>query len=114
MRKVTRTGLMALTLAAPLAVASMLSTNSPVYSQELTLGQGLMMVQGDMDPRRMLDRGGPMGVMRSLAGMMDPSRMIGLGSMADMDEQQMREMMDRCDEMMERYTQHEDQTGGRQ
>lgn len=113
MRYTNKGSLKVLAAAAPLAAATMLSVNSPAHSQQFMLGQSLMMVQGDMDPGRMMGRGGPMGIMRGLADM-DPSRMMARGGMADMDEQQMREMMDRCDEMMERYTQDEDQSGARQ
>ena len=114
MRYTNKGSLKALAAAAPLAAATLLFVNSPAHSQQFMLGQSLMMVQGDIDPGRMMGRGGPMGMMRSLSGMMDPGRMMGRGGMADMDEQQMREMMDGCDEMMERYTQDEDQSGARQ
>ena len=98
----TRTGLIALSIAAPIAAAIALFSNATAQGGELQRSPAFLMAQADTT-----DQDGMMG-QGDMGGMMGQGDM---GGMMDM-MQQMSRMMATCNKMMETTLDDEQRSGG--
>ena len=96
----TRTGLIALTVALPLASAATLFPNAPVQGGQFLLSPALLMAQSETAEGEGMMGQGEMDGMGGMMGQDEEGGMGGMGGMMNM-MQQMSRMMETCNEMME-------------
>ena len=106
MRTNTRSGLIALVIAAQMVAGAALLSNAPALGGQFLLSPTVLMAEAETTEQGgMMGQGGMGGMMNR--GEMDQGEIGGMMNMM----QQMSRMMESCSEMMEAHVQHEREPG---